>query len=478
MSNKFKSVVLFLNILVTLVISRSYGCIIHDIARKYKDINVSDLRKLEKLHIKRNKSQLGINFLINCKTFGIFPKFIYVNIRNIDEYDTLCLKKKLRNNAIHKRIRERNDFDKKIRNIETTIRSKLNTIDWLIIKKLLVRNIKKSEQSIVTTHEKKLRNLTKNRSNPFTHEEVVKNISSKNLALEELNILKFGLNHSLPPLKLRKTNVFVSFEMIHRFLREDLKNNTDKPVLKAQLSHLANSYIHNYQPSRSTLTKHRILKKLRNDKEIVILRPDKGSGVVVLNLRDYEKSIKNLINDKTKFKELSEDVTIKRESKLQRFLRTLKNNNYLDDVEYEKIYPSGSCPAKIYGSPKMHKPFDSNSFPNFRPIVSSIGTYNYNLSKYLCELLSPNLPNEFCTKDMFTFVEELKEVSINDKFLVSYDVNSLFTNISLKETIKLAVDLIKTSYPNLKISTDNLTQPLKFATCETHFLFNGTFYDQ
>ena len=110
MSNKFKSVVSFFKVLVTLVLSRSYGCIIHDIARKYKDINLRDLRKLKKLHIKRNKSQFDINFLINCKTFGVFPKFIYVNIRNIDEYDTLSFKKKLRNNAIHKRIRKRNAF--------------------------------------------------------------------------------------------------------------------------------------------------------------------------------------------------------------------------------------------------------------------------------------------------------------------------------------------------------------------------------
>ena len=119
------------------------------------------------------------------------------------------------------------------------------------------------------------------------------------------------------------------------------------------------------------------------------MRPDKGSGVVVFNRSDCEKSIKNLINDKTKFKELSEDVTIKRESKLQRFLRNLKNNKFLDNLEYEKIHPSGSSLAKIYGSAKMHKSFDSNSLPNFRPTVSSIGMYNYNLSKYLCELLSP-----------------------------------------------------------------------------------------
>ena len=155
--------------------------------------------------------------------------------------------------------------------------------------------------------------------------------------------------------------------------------------------------------------------------------------------------LKLLINDKAKFEELSGDVTIQRESKLQHFLRTLKNK-CLNNAEYEKIYRSGSSLAKIYGSPKIHKPFVSNSVLNFCPVVSPIGTYNYNLSKYLCELLSPYLPNGFCTKDRFTFKKELKEVSMNDQFLVSFDVNSLFTNIPLKETIKLAVDLIKTSY--------------------------------
>ena len=265
---------------------------------------------------------------------------------------------------------------------------------------------------------------------------------------------------ALSPLKLRKIDVFVSFKMIHRFLREDLKNDANKPTLKAQLLHLGNSYVHNFQPSKLTLIKHCILKKLHNDTDIFILRPDKGNGVVVLNRRDYEKSIKNLMNEKTKFKEITEDVTIKRESQLQRFLGTLKNNKYLDDIEYEKIYLSGSSPGKNYGPPKMHKPFDSNSLPHFSANVSSISTYNYSLSKYVCELLSPNLPNEFCIIDRFTFVEELKKVSLNNKSLVSDHVNSLFTNIPLKDTIKLAVDLMKTSYPKLKISSDDLTKLL------------------
>ena len=68
--------------------------------------------------------------------------------------------------------------------------------------------------------------------------------------------------------------------MMHHFLLENLKkkNEIDKPALKSELSHLANSYVHNYKPSRSTLRKHGILKKLKNDKSVVILRPDKGNG--------------------------------------------------------------------------------------------------------------------------------------------------------------------------------------------------------
>ena len=56
--------------------------------------------------------------------------------------------------------------------------------------------------------QKKIRNLTKNSTNPFTHREVVKNLCSKQLTNEELDLLKFGLHCSLPPSRIYKTNVF------------------------------------------------------------------------------------------------------------------------------------------------------------------------------------------------------------------------------------------------------------------------------
>ena len=105
--------------------------------------------------------------------------------------------------------------------------------------------------------------------------------------------------------------------MIHRFLLKQLKNEIEETARKSELSHLANSYVDNYKSFRSTLRKHEILKKLKRDQSIVILWPDKRNGVVVLDRIQYDNAIKEIISDKTKFKELPEDDTMKPKAKLQ-----------------------------------------------------------------------------------------------------------------------------------------------------------------
>ena len=74
------------------------------------------------------------------------------------------------------------------------------------------------------------------------------------------------------------------------------------------------------------------------------------------------------------------------------FLCKLKQKNFFNENVYDKLYPSGSAPGRIYGTPKMHKFLSSDSFPKLRPIVSSIGTFNHNLARLLCGLLSPLVP--------------------------------------------------------------------------------------
>ena len=141
------------------------------------------------------------------------------------------------------------------------------------------------------------------------------------------------------------------------------------------------------------------------------------------------------------------------------------------------MYPSGTAPACIYGTPKMHKFSSSNSFPKLHPIVLS-STFDYNLACFLCNLLSPLVPNDYCCKDTFSFVSQIKNTNLSRKCLVSYDVTSLFTNIPLQETIDIAINLIFNHNPNLNITRKELKKLFLFATSQIHFIFNCKFYNQ
>ena len=109
------------------------------------------------------------------------------------------------------------------------------------------------------------------------------------------------------------------------------------------------------------------------------------------------KKIYAIIKDTSKFKKLPSDPTILREAQLQRFLRNLKNKDIFTDDSYGKIYPSGSKPASIYGLPKIHKLNSNKGNLSLRPIISSTGTYNYNLSEFLTNLLAPVIPITNCS---------------------------------------------------------------------------------
>ena len=157
------------------------------------------------------------------------------------------------------------------------------------------------------------------------------------------------------------------------------------------------------------LRRHCVLQYLRKNKDIVITKPDKGNEVVILNRKLYDNAFQEIISDTSIFEKLNEVPTLKREASLQRFLHKLKEKTFFSENEYDKLYPSGSAPARIYGTPKMHKLSSSDSFPKLRPIVSSIGTFNYNLARFLSDLLSPLVSNDYSCKDTFSFVSRIKK---------------------------------------------------------------------
>ena len=66
------------------------------------------------------------------------------------------------------------------------------------------------------------------------------------------------------------------------------------------------------------------------------------------------------------------------------------------------------------------------------------------------------MPSKYSVKDSFSFVEELRSFDFKNKFFISFDVESLFTNIPLNETIGIAVDLILEHDPQFPIKNPTL----------------------
>jgi len=93
---------------------------------------------------------------------------------------------------------------------------------------------------------------------------------------------------------------------------------------------------------------------------------------------------------------------------------------------------AGSRPGILYGLPKIHK----QGVP-MRLILCTTGTHNY-MSKWLVPKLSIN---QYSVKDSFSFVKDKN----NNLVMTSFDVKSLFTNISIEEVYNI---ILNKSFPH------------------------------
>ena len=161
------------------------------------------------------------------------------------------------------------------------------------------------------------------------------------------------------------------------------------------------------------------------------------------------------------------------ESKLKYRFKVLKNEEKISEKESDSICPVGTTP----GIPKVNKMVINNT-PKFRPILSAINTPTYLLAKYLNTILSLLTTNEFTVENSFGFTEEVVNYD-HYLYMASLDVESLFTNIPLEETIKNCVnDLFSNNFYSGKLSRKDLYELLKLATTESSFIFDNKLYKQ
>jgi len=219
------------------------------------------------------------------------------------------------------------------------------------------------------------------------------------------------------------------------------------------------------------------LKNLSKSNDVVITKPDKGNGIVLLNKQDYVNKMMDIISETNKFNLVQRDifsVMLQCEGKINRLLSKLLTNDVITQDTYRNLYAKGSTPGIMYGLPKVHK----DGIP-LRPILSAIGTCSYQLAKFLVPILTPLTTNIFTVKDSFTFAKEITTISFDKCCMVSFDIVSLFTNIPLKETIDICMNnLFQTVETVQGFSKENLRKMLELSVQDCHFIFNNQLFIQ
>ena len=114
------------------------------------------------------------------------------------------------------------------------------------------------------------------------------------------------------------------------------------------------------------------------------------------------------------------------------------------------MLPTCNQPTRIYASAKTHK-FSSVDRVNindlkFRPITDQTGTMTQNAAKVISDYLRPVYKNKYAINDTLSFADMIKRLPPlpDDEEYVSYDVLSLFTNITSDETVDYIIGSIYT----------------------------------
>ena len=180
----------------------------------------------------------------------MYPKFLIFKLPNVSNKDALSIRKRLLRSAINKRNKELQHLSKELSLSENFLSTQLSTIDFYILTKSITSYNKKSLQKSLYTQQKKLSSLTKDCNLPiFTANETITNLTQYELSQEESDLLKAGLYFSIQPDKIRKSEIFTTFEKIHRSFLNNLKSEESKNQIKSLIFDIKTQFLMIWNPS-------------------------------------------------------------------------------------------------------------------------------------------------------------------------------------------------------------------------------------
>lgn len=351
------------------------------------------------------------------------------------------------------------------------------------------------------------------------HDDIVTiiNMSSHKLSEGEISLLKNGLKFTPTP-KTNITDLRADISVFNRKMRlaeffkdtetqeyESIVKNKSKFTPKRNrdghldrfIDHLNTFPIESNDNIRSNLNRNQreAMRTLTNNSDIIIKESDKGSTVCVMDRDFYSSKILEILNDNQFYTEIDANMDSTTMCKINHLIRN--HCDELTDDEQKYLVEFEVKTSNFYGLPKVHKSkniIDSlnNASQNvvecknpsdlkFRPIVAGPACPTHRLSNFIDILLRPYIKHvKSYVRDDIDFLNHLPKETDDDTVLCTFDVTSLYTNISHDLGIQ-AITYWLENYArneNNRISNEFIIDSVKLILENNTFQFDSRHFKQ
>ena len=214
-----------------------------------------------------------------------------------------------------------------------------------------------------------------------------------------------------------------------------------------------------------------------------------------MNKSFYQDKIEDMLSNQDYYEKL--DRNPQKEIMIKYNVLVQKYRSNLTKKEFDYLTEFETKPSNFYGLPKIHKSkeineacsiskenyieIDAPENLSFRPIVAGPICETHRLSNFIDILLQPFSKRvKSYIKDTTDFLTKLPELTDPNATLVTFDVESLYTNIP--HTLGLdAINFWLQKHPEdipSRINKNFILEGIKFILENNYFCFNNEFYLQ
>ncbi|XP_076037857.1 uncharacterized protein LOC143023221 [Oratosquilla oratoria] len=287
------------------------------------------------------------------------------------------------------------------------------------------------------------------------------NLSGVSLTNQQQKLLNLGLNcHYIRRPNPESKRIEIE-NLIDQLLTLQHENRvTLSTTIRQELVGEAGRTRGNFRSTLLTPDLKKAAKELREREDIIIRKGDKAAVYVIMDKTSYLEKMDTILENPAKFQRLQKDPSDALKKKINNLIqqanRTTKHfNKAVGDFR----------PGYSYGTVKTHKPGNP-----LRPIIAQITTPTYYVAKKLNGLLTPYVPTGRSVSSVTEFIDLLRTAPPCQD-IASLDVESLFTNVPVEETINFILDRVyRSDKPVIDIPEHVLKSLLETCTREAPFL--------